>query len=167
MIFLLWDASALAKRYAPETGSDTVDALFAAVPIAQMVSSSISYVEIISILLRKFNRVAINQNAFETAKSALRTELINDPDFSLLSINDASFYGGIALMETHNLNATDAALLISFQSFIQTFAFDADAIFLVVAADERLVRTARALGMKAVNPESLPASEVVSFLQNL
>ena len=34
MIFLLWDASALAKRYAPETGSDTVDALFAAVPIA-------------------------------------------------------------------------------------------------------------------------------------
>lgn len=30
MVFLLWDASALAKRYAPEVGSDTVDALFAA-----------------------------------------------------------------------------------------------------------------------------------------
>lgn len=29
MLQPLWDASALAKRYAPENGSDTADALFA------------------------------------------------------------------------------------------------------------------------------------------
>src|SRR5215470_6491949 len=104
MIVLLWGASALAKRYAPEIGSDTVDALFTAVPTAQMVSSAISYAEIYSILLRKFNRAAIDRLAFETAKSSLRTELINDPDFVLLSINDTAFYNGIALMEAHNLN---------------------------------------------------------------
>ncbi len=120
MAVLLWDASALAKRYAPEVGSDTVDALFAAVPTARMVSSIITYAEIYSILLRKFNRAAIDLTAFDTAKSALRAELINDPDFVLLSIDDTAFYSGIALMEAHNLNATDAALLILFQNYVKT-----------------------------------------------
>jgi PIN domain nuclease of toxin-antitoxin system len=99
MLFLLWDASALAKRFAPEVGSDSVDALFAAVPTARMVSSAVSYAEIYSILLRKFNRAAIDRAAFETAKSALRSELINNPDFILLSIDDTAFYDGITLME--------------------------------------------------------------------
>lgn len=150
MVVLLWDASALAKRYAPEVGSDTVDALFAEVPTAQMVSSSISYAEIYSILLRKFNRAAIDRTAFETAKSSLRAELINDPDFVLLSIDDTAFYSGIALMEAHNLNATDAALLTIFQFYIQTFAPDSGLTFLLVAADERMVRTAQLEGLQAV-----------------
>lgn len=117
MVFLLWDASALSKRYAPEIGSDTVDALYAAVPPSRMASSSVSYAEIYSILLRKFNRAAIDHAAFHAAKSSLRADLINDPDFVLLSIDDTAFYSGIALMETHNLNATDAALMTLFQSY--------------------------------------------------
>jgi hypothetical protein len=164
MVVLLWDASALAKRYAPEVGSDTVDALFAAVPTAHMVSSSVSYAEIYSILLRKFNRAAIDRTAFAVAKSSLRAELINDPDFVLLSIDDTAFYRGIALMETHNLNATDAALLVLFRSYIHSFASDSGMTFLLVAADERLVRTAHAEGMRAVNPETLPAANVSAYL---
>lgn len=78
MVVLLWDASALAKRYAPEVGSETVDALFGAAPTAQMVSSSVSYAETYSILLRKFNRAAIDRTAFETANlpSALNLSMI-------------------------------------------------------------------------------------------
>ncbi len=167
MLVLLWDASALAKRYAPEIGSDTVEAFFTAVPKAKMVSSSVSYVEIVSILLRKFNRGAIASVAFHAAKSALRIELINDPEFVLLSIDDIAFYLGIALMEAHNLNATDAALLILFQSYIQTFAPDSRTNFLLVAADERLVRAARLEGMPAINPEIMLAADVPAFLAAL
>jgi predicted nucleic acid-binding protein len=167
MVVLLWDASALAKRYAPEVGSDTVDALFTAVPTAQMVSSAVSYAEIYSILLRKFNRAAIDRTAFDTAKSSLRAELINDPDFVLLSIDDTAFYKGIALMEAHNLNATDSALLILFQSYVQTFTPDSGMTFLLVAADERLVRTAQAEGLRAMNPETLPVAGVPVFLVSL
>lgn len=50
-------------------------------------------------------------------------------------------------MEAHNLNATDAALLILFQAYAQTFAPDSGLTFLLVAADERLVRTAQAEGL--------------------
>ena len=39
MILVLWDASALAKRFVAETGSQTVNALFLAVPPAQMVTT--------------------------------------------------------------------------------------------------------------------------------
>lgn len=167
MVVLLWDASGLAKRYAPEVGSDMVDALFAAIPPAQMVSSSVSYAEIYSILLRKFNRAAINRAAFETAKSSLRAELINDPNFVLLSIGDTAFYRGIALMEAHNLNATDSALLVLFQTYIQSFPADSGMTFLLVAADERLVRTAKSEGLLAVNPEAIPASDVPALLASL
>lgn len=74
MIFLFWDASALAKRYAPEVGSDTV------------------------------------------------------------------FYNGIALIDKHNLNATDAALVITFQAYKAVLASDSTLRFILVAADERLER---------------------------
>jgi hypothetical protein len=37
VFFLLWDASALAQRYAPEIGHQTVNALFALVSRAQMI----------------------------------------------------------------------------------------------------------------------------------
>ena len=42
---LLWDASALAKRYIKETGTSTVGALFAMVSAVQMLSTFTVYVE--------------------------------------------------------------------------------------------------------------------------
>lgn len=140
MIVLLWDASALSKRYAPEIGSDTVDALFQSVPASQCASSAVSYAEIYSILLRKRNRADIDGAAFTSARSSLRTDLINSADFVLLSIDDAAFYSGIAFMEKHNLNATDAALLVLFQSYIQTFTSHPALRFLLIASDERFLR---------------------------
>ena len=99
MVVLLWDASALAKRYAPEVGSDTVDVLFDVVQPSRMVSSSV-----------------------------------------------------------------DSALLTLFQSYIETFAPDSGMTFLLVASDEHLVRTAQAEGIRAINPETLPAAGVPDFL---
>ncbi len=55
MFFLLWDASALAKRYAPEIGHQTVNALFTAVPRSQMVTTVLSYSETCAALVRKRN----------------------------------------------------------------------------------------------------------------
>jgi predicted nucleic acid-binding protein len=53
---LLWDASALAKRYVPEQGSRTVDALFENVALSQMVGTLFGYAEVFSVVLRKHNR---------------------------------------------------------------------------------------------------------------
>jgi predicted nucleic acid-binding protein len=162
MPILLWDASALAKRYAPEMGSDTVDALFAAVPSADTVSSSISYAELCSILLRKLNRGAIDKASFDAAKSALRMELIVDPDFVLLSVGDAAFYDGITLMEAHNLNATDSALLSLFKGYVG--ANDSIDKHIIIAADDRLARAAQAEGLRALNPERVLPGDLPRIL---
>jgi uncharacterized protein len=167
VVVLLWDASALAKRYAPEVGSDVVDSLFAVLPTSQMVSSAISYAEIYSILLRLRNRGAIDRVAFDTAKTSLRAELINDPDFVLLAVNDVAFYNGIALMEAHNVNATDAALLVLFRAYLQTFPVNSGITFLLVASDERLVRTAHAEGLRSLNPETVSVADAASLLASL
>ena len=167
MSVMLWDASGLAKRYAPEAGSDTVDALFATSLARRMVSSAVSYAEIHSLLLRKRNRAAINQAAFDAAVSALRAELFHSPDFALLSIDDAAFYSGIALMEAHNINATDAALLALFLRYTQSYAPANRPAFLLIAADQRLVRAAHSEGLNAVDPETLSAGDVPALLASL
>jgi predicted nucleic acid-binding protein len=72
MPVLLWDASALAKRYSPELGSDTVDALFHAVPSAQMVTTFQGYAETLSVLVRKRNRGPIAAASAQRVHDARR-----------------------------------------------------------------------------------------------
>src|SRR5262249_42231168 len=111
LALLFWDASALAKRYIPEVGSDTTDALFASMPALQMIGTVLGYAETYSTLIRRHNRGSLNLPAFIAAKTALRNEVINSADFVLLTVDDAAILNGVTLMEQHNLNATDAAIL--------------------------------------------------------
>ncbi|MCC6442770.1 MAG: hypothetical protein IT210_04845 [Armatimonadetes bacterium] len=53
MPILLWDASALTKRYTLEVGSETVDALFEEISMSQMVTTFWGYAETYVSLLRK------------------------------------------------------------------------------------------------------------------
>ena len=167
MLFLQWDASGLVKKFVPESGSDVVEALYAALPTVQHMSTAVGYAEMFSILLRTRNRGAIDQVAFELAADSLRAELIDDPDFVLLAISDDAFYRGMSIMKAHNINSTDAAILILFQDHIQNMVAPANAKFLLVASDQKLVSTAQALGLQAVNPQMMLASDVPAFLAGL
>src|SRR5579883_3489033 len=103
MAHLLWDASALAKRYAEETGSKTVQALFAHASMSQMVTTIWGYAETFSILLRRCNGGVISNASFNAAVSALENEIINHPDVGVLTIDDAAVLAGITLVKKHNL----------------------------------------------------------------
>ena len=167
MVILFWDASALAKRYAPEIGSDAASALFKAVPATQNVSAAISYAETYSILLRKLNRREIARSTFDKAWSSLRADLIYDPDFVLLPVTDTAIYSGIALMQAYNINSTDATLLTMFLRYKQSFPLEGDTIFVLVASDNRLLRAAEAEGLIAVDPETLAEADIPAFLASL
>jgi hypothetical protein len=106
---LFWDASALAKRYFAEIGSDTVDALFAAVPMEDMAATPWGFAETYSILLRRFNGGVMSVRSFTAAIAALQTEVVDNPRFTLVSIPDEAVFASTLLMRQHNLNATDAA----------------------------------------------------------
>jgi predicted nucleic acid-binding protein len=79
VVYLLWDASALAKRYMAEVGSQTVNAVFVAIPPAQMVTTIMSYSETVAALVRKLNRGMLAVTAFTAAQVGLRNEVINNP----------------------------------------------------------------------------------------
>jgi predicted nucleic acid-binding protein len=165
VFFLLWDASGLAKRYAPEIGHQTVNELFVTVARAQMITTVLSYSETCGALVRKRNRGALDAATFTMARSALRVEVIDDPDFGVLDVEFGDILGGIDLIDRHNLNSADASILVSFLSFAQ--AQSATNVCILVAADQRLVRAANAEGLKTLNPELIAPADVPAFLATL
>ena len=166
MALLFWDGSALAKRYIAEVGTATVNALFAGVQPHEMATTPWSYAETYSILLRKLNSSAIDRAMFVTAITVLEAEVVYSPDFGLLSINDAMVFASTAIMNHHNLNATDAAILTLLLDFAQTLPGGRSDCVLI-AADRRLLRAADAEGFPIVDPEAVPAVDVPALLARL
>lgn len=147
-----WDASALAKRYAPELGTSLVNHLFTYVVLDRMMCLVISTGEVMSILVRRKNNNRINADDFSQALENFRAEVIDSAAFQLASIEDALVLASHPLIEQHSLNATDALVLRS--------ALDAAAMVwpaghdtVLIASDHRLLRAAQAEGLQTFNPE--------------
>jgi hypothetical protein len=166
VVVLFWDASGLVKRYFLELGSETVDALFAAEPTPEMITTPWGYAETYSILLRRLNGGVIDPATFTAAATALQSEVVDGPDFSLLSIRDEAVFASLLMIRQHNLNAADAAILTTLLEFVRGRSPDAVPCVLV-ASDRRLLRAASAEGLPTLNPETLAATEVPAFLAAL
>jgi predicted nucleic acid-binding protein len=162
--WLFWDASALAKRYTEEAGQQTVDGLFASVPLSNMSSAPLGYSETYSILLRRMNGGVIDLSSFNAAVSLLELEVVDSTEFLLLPITSDDVFLTIAAMRKHNLNSTDAAILTTILEYIRASGVTDCCI---VAADRRLIRAALAEGIHTINPEELDASDVPAFLAAL
>ena len=147
-----WDASALAKRYAPELGTDLVNHLFAYVALDKMMCLVISTGEVISVLVRRKNDNRINADDFAQALENFRAEVIDAAAFNLVSIEDALVLASHPLIARHSLNATDALVL---RSILDTASIvrPAGNEIVLVASDRRLLRAARAEGLQTFNPE--------------
>ncbi len=163
MPILLWDASALVKRYTPETGFDTVNALLNSVPRPQTLVTFWGYAETYAILVRKRNRGEITNPDFHQALSALYREVIAANEFDLLSIQDATIMNGVPYILAHNLNSTDAIILAAYLEYAANLPSESPACVLV-ASDLRLLRAAAAEGLHTLNPELLSATDVPAFL---
>ena len=160
---LFWDASGLAKQYAPETGRSTALALFAYSPTPQMVTTPWGYAETYSLLLRKRNGGILSPASFASATSALRNDMIILPKFRLLTVTDVAIMGSITYIQKHSLNSTDAALLATLLRYARTTGETC----VLVAADSRFCRATQAEGLAAINPETLLAADVPAFLAAL
>ena len=160
---LLWDASALVKRYALEAGSATVNELFVHVSLAQMVATFPGHVETYAALVRKRNRGEITAATFRSAATYLQAEVLSSLDFSLLTVENADLLDGVGFVEVHNLNATDAGILVTYLRYARAQPPNSPTIVLV-AADTRLLRAADAEGLTTLNPETVSASDIPALL---
>lgn len=98
MHYFYWDASALAKRYAPEIGTPLVNALFLKVPRMRMLCLSVGTGEVISVLVRKKNAGLIPEAAFAQALIDFRAEVISSTDFRLVAVDDSLIFIGAAML---------------------------------------------------------------------
>ena len=80
MNYFYFDASALAKRYAPEVGSNLVNYLFSHVTHKQLMCLITGVAEVISVLVRKKNRGSISVPDFSQALINLDNEVIYATD---------------------------------------------------------------------------------------
>ena len=163
MALLFWDASGLAKRYTAEIGRETVNAIFTHAAGHDLATTPWGYAETYSILLRKLNGGAISADAWAKAVNALQAEVVNAPDFGLLSISDTMIFACTLIMQKHNLNATDAAIL----TMLLEYSHATGTSCLLIAADQRLLRAASAEGLATLNPEAVPAAAVPALLTAL
>lgn len=165
MTLLFWDASALAKQYSPEIGSEQVDLLFETVPAAAMATTVWGIVETYSILVRKLNDGRLDLPTFLHALSSLQLEVADYPDFIQLPVADETVLASVDLICKHKLNSTDAAILMTLIQFVEDQ--DDETTLVLVASDKRLLRAAESEGIATLNPESIPVGGLPAWLASL
>lgn len=153
MVEVYWDASALVKRYASETGTLFANAVFANVAPTRMMCLSIGTGEVISAFVRKRNAGLIDQEVFAQALVEFRAEVIDSAEFKIVATTDNLIFASHPLIERYSLNATDATILRSVLDAATAARLSAHGLILLTA-DDRLLRAARQEGITAFNPEA-------------
>lgn len=151
MNYFFWDASALGKRYTPETGTDLVNHLWGQVATDRMLCLGLGYGEWISILVRNHNGGRITMAALHQALANLRNDVVNSTMQLLPSPNDLMLRAA-SLIVQHSINATDALVLRAALDWAVWFRTADDLV--LVASDQCLLRAAQAEGLQTFNPEA-------------
>ena len=153
MYYFYFDASALAKRYTDEVGSDKIDLFFHNVPLERLSCLALGAIEVFWICVRKRNDNRITSHQFERATTHLRHEVINNQSgFKTIPVPDSLVWDSMDLIETHSLNSVDAMVLRSALDTATELRRTKDRLVLV-ASDQRLLRAAGAEGLHVFNPE--------------
>ncbi len=158
-----FDARALAKRYAPEQGSDLIDHIFEHVPRNRLTSLTLAAAEVASILVRKRNGGRISTAAFARGMAELHTEVLNAAEFETFTATDSLVLAAIPFIEQHSINSVDAVMLLSALDFAAVLRTMGDDV-VIVASDLRLLRAAQAEGLTVFNPETDPQSQLDALI---
>src|SRR5947209_8219953 len=107
----LCDASALVKRYAPETGSPLVDHLFTQVSRDRLLCLMLGAAEAVAALVRKRNRGLLTHALCGAAILRLRAEVLDAGDFVKLPSPNPLINLALPLLERYAINSADAIVL--------------------------------------------------------
>jgi predicted nucleic acid-binding protein len=165
MNYFYLDASAYAKYYYPEPGSDIVEALIDALPDAQarrLVIAAMSIAETIAVLNRRRNELRIPDAEYGPVVARLLADVSR---FTHWRIHDQDILDATILIPTHNLNAADALHLHTALRLQQILSRTRQDQVVMVASDRRLLRAADAEGMTALDPEAATVREVWNLVE--
>ena len=142
MIF--FDASAAAKRYFQEIGSDRVNELWSAEEF--FFCLAILHCELRSALNRKHRERALSRGAYYTLKKQIQEDL---KKIQAVPVNADLIQLTLRLLDSHPLRALDSLYLARPLGLQQ--ALKEPALF--ASSDRQLLRAAQAEGLRTLNPE--------------
>jgi predicted nucleic acid-binding protein len=157
------DASALAKRYVPEKGFAQVNTILETVPGNRIHVLNIGTGEVMWILVRKRNAGFISVSEFAQAVASFDSEVILAKDINKASVTNRLITGSFPLIVTHSINSTDALILRSALAIARRLRRAGDDLVLV-ASDQRLLRTAQAEGLTTFDPETQDRTALAALL---
>jgi predicted nucleic acid-binding protein len=146
------DASALAKRYVPERGSEQINAIIDTVPGRRLHVLIIGTGEIVSILVRKHNAGVFSDTYFRQVLANFESEIVRAAAITKVSVTSRLVTASLPLIVAHSINSTDALTLKSALAIARRLRSAGDDLVLV-ASDQRLLRAAQAEGLNTFNPE--------------
>lgn len=159
MLIFYFDASALAKRYVKEKGSEIIVRIFSAVEVTRMRALMIGLAEVVSIFVRKKNGGVISPALFHSSLLLFKQEILENLHFKKLDVESILISRAIPLIEKHSINATDAAVLRSALD-IKQFENERGNELILVTSDKRLETAAKSEGLRVINPEAIQLSEI-------
>jgi predicted nucleic acid-binding protein len=157
------DASALAKRYTLEAGSDKVNHLFLSCQHDRFHCLMLGAGEVISVLVRRHNSGLLTQAAFAQALTNIRQEVIDATDFRTVTVDKTTLGASFALIITYSINATDAAVLRITLDLAAGCRLSGDDVVLV-ASDQRLLKAAQAEGLLTFDPETQSQTDLDNLI---
>jgi predicted nucleic acid-binding protein len=157
------DASALAKRYAPEHGSLLLDHLFASLPLNRLYILNVGMAEVVSLLVRKKNAGHLSSSAFAQAMLNFTAEILSSTSIQKIEVTNALVTSAVSFIESHSINATDAIILRSALDHTGNLRSAGDDLVLM-ASDQRLLRAAQAEGLTTFNSETQSQADLDALL---
>ncbi len=156
------DASALAKRYAPEKGYLLVNAIINQVRSNRIHFLNIGAGEILSVLVRKRNAGTLSIVDFQQAVASFNAEIVHAAAITRFSVTTRLVAKSLSLILAHSINSTDALVLQSALVIARRLRRAGDDLVLV-ASDQRLLRAAQAEAMATFDPETQDNTALARF----
>lgn len=149
------DASAVVKRYSPETGSAWIKALADIKAGHTIILSEISLTEVAAALAAKHRALGgITRKERDDALALFLSHC--ESEYELAAVSRSVIDRAVALTQNHKLRGYDATQLATAVAANEALSAAGLSSFTFVAADDDLLAAARAEGLAAENPNIHP-----------
>jgi hypothetical protein len=128
-----------------------------------MIVFNLGVAEVVSILVRKRNDRRLSAKDFAQAMTDFSAEVIHAANLRQLAANNALVLAALPLIQSHSINATDAVILrsaLELAASLRASGYD----LVLVAADHRLLKAARAEGLLTFDPEAQTQPDLDALL---
>jgi len=164
VLYFYLDASAWAKRYLPENGSESVTFLLNTlerIAPQRLIVSAAGIAETIATINRRRSQVGVRTETYLQVVQGIR---VNSRGFAYKITRDSDILDAVDLITKHNLNTSDALHLHLALAANKELVGSNLGTLAVVTSDQRLLRAAAAEGLAVLDPEVTTPLEIQQLL---